>query len=255
MFVMKIKQSNNKSQNNLNVFSYSQIKNQIIKIFFFILVSLKALIKTIFIPKKTGLYKYKNYDEYKKIQIMGNIEGIESNRYWVTENNIKFLSNFLKKEVPNLKFGICHGTRQGKEQELFSKYLDISVIGTEISPTATRFPKTIQWDFHDVKDEWVNNVDFIYSNSFDHSYKPEACLDAWMKCITEDGVLILEWTTDHTEFNELDPFGATLKYYKKLINKKYNIIKMFKSPDNRFWRLRKTYFLIVSHKKEKIKIK
>ena len=246
---MKIKQSNNKSQSNLKVFLSLQKKSHIIKIVLLVLARLKALLKTIFIPKKPGLHKYKNYDEYKKIQIDGNIEGIKSNRCWVTENNIKFLSNFLEKEVPNLKFGICHGTRQGKEQEGFSKYLGISVIGTEISPSATMFPNTIQWDFHNVKDEWVNNVDFIYSNSFDHSYKPEACLDAWMKCITDGGVLILEWTTDHIEYTELDPFGATLKYYKKLISKKYNLIKILKSPDNRFWRLRKTYFLIVSHKK------
>lgn len=246
---MKIKQPNNKSQSNLKVLLLLQKKSCIIKIVLLVLARLKALLKTIFIPKKPGLHKYKNYDEYKKIQIDGNIEGIKSNRCWVTENNIKFLSNFLEKEVPNLKFGICHGTRQGKEQEGFSEYLGISVIGTEISPTATMFPNTIQWDFHNVKDEWVDNVDFIYSNSFDHSYKPEACLDAWMKCITEDGVLILEWTTDHIGYNELDPFGATLKYYKKLISKKYNLIKILKSPDNRFWRLRKTYFLIVSHKK------
>lgn len=240
---MKIKQSKG--------FLVFAKKTHIIKIFLLVLRYLKPLLKTIFIPKKTGLYKYKNYDEYKKMQIEGNIEGIKSNRCWATENNIKFLSNFLKKEVPNLKFGICHGTRQGKEQEWFSKYSGIPVIGTEISPTATVFPNTIQWDFHNVKDEWVNNVDFIYSNSFDHSYNPEACLDAWMKCITENGVVILEWTPAHVEYNELDPFGATLKDYKKLISKKYNLVKILKSPDNHFWRLRKTYFLIVSHKKEK----
>lgn len=246
---MKIKQSNNESQSNLNGFLSLQKKSYIIKAFLSVLAYLKKSLKIIFIPKKTGLYKYKNYYEYKKIQIDGNIEGIKSNRCCITENNIKFLSNFLVKEVPNLKFGICHGTRQGKEQEGFSKYLGISVIGTEISPNATMFPNTIQWDFHNVKDEWVNNVDFIYSNSFDHSYKPEACLDSWMKCITNDGVLILEWTNDDINYNELDPFGATFKYYKKLVSKKYNLIKILKSPDNRFWRLRKTYFLIVSHKK------
>jgi len=213
---------------------------------------LKALIKTILIPKKTGLYKYKNYGEYKEIQIEGNTEGIKSNRCWATENNIKFLSDFLKKEIPNLKFGICHGTRQGKEQEWFSKYLGIPVIGTEISPTAAAFPNTIQWDFQDVKDEWINGVDFIYSNSFDHSYNPETCLDAWMKCITENGVVILEWTPAHVEYNELDPFGATLKDYRKLVSKKYNLVKILKSPDNHFWRLTNTYFLIVSHKKRKL---
>ncbi len=210
---------------------------------------LKALLKNVLIPKKSGLYKYRDYDEYKRIQIAGNMEGIESGRCWVTENNIIFLADFLRKNVPDLKFGICHGTRQGTEQEGFSECLGIPVIGTEISPSAAMFPNTIQWDFHDVKDEWVGNVDFIYSNSFDHSYKPDACLDAWMRCVSDDGVLILEWTTAHIEYNKLDPFGATLEGYRSMISKKYNLVKVLKSPDNRFWRLRKTYFLVVSHKK------
>ena len=111
------------------------------------------------------LYKYKNYDEYKKIQEEGNIQKIKC--CWVLENNIKILSNYLTKYIEDIKFGICHGTRRGKEQEWFKKYLnikDLKIVGTEISKTATLFPDTIQWDFHDVKEEWINNADFIYSN-------------------------------------------------------------------------------------------
>ena len=209
---------------------------------------IKTIITTFLSPKKTGLYKYKNYDHYKKVQIEGNIRKI--NNCWVNEDNIKFLSDFLKKEIPNLKFGICHGTRRGLEQKWFNKYLGIKVIGTEISHTATRFPNTIQWDFHDVKDEWIHNTDFIYSNSFDHSYKPKECLDAWMSCLKKNGLLILEWTTGHIKFNELDPFGETLDGYKKLTAKKYTVKQVLKSPNNHFWKLHKTYFVIISHKNE-----
>ena len=200
----------------------------------------------IFHTKKTGLYRYKNYSHYKKVQVEGNIKKI--NQSWVVEKNIKYLSSFLKNEVPNLKFGICHGTRRGKEQEWFSKYLSINVIGTEISPTATQFPNTIQWDFHDVKPEWINNIDFIYSNSFDHSYKPKECLDAWMSCIKKSGMLILEWTTGHIGVDELDPFGATLDAYKILITEKYKIKKILKAPSNRLWKLHNRYYFIISHK-------
>ena len=50
---------------------------------------------------------------------------------------------------------------------------DVKVIGTEIASDAeNRFPNTIEWDFHNVKDEWLNNVDFIYSNSFDQQIVP-----------------------------------------------------------------------------------
>jgi hypothetical protein len=205
---------------------------------------MKKLINLFF--KKKGLFKYKDYEQYKKIQIEGNIKKI--NNCFVDENNIKFLSHYLKKNINNPKFGICHGTRQGKEQEWFRKYLGIEVIGTEISPTATKFPNTIQWDFHDVKKEWINNVDFIYSNSFDHSYKPKECLDAWMSCINKRGILILEWTNAHIEMNKLDPFGADLNDYKKLILNKYTIKEILKAPTNRFWRFKKTYFIIICKK-------
>ncbi|MEJ0015745.1 MAG: hypothetical protein WDN25_04115 [Acetobacteraceae bacterium] len=46
------------------------------------------------------------------------------------------------------------------------------MLGTEISDTATQSSTTIQWDFHEVKPEWLNSVDFIYSVSWDHRYDP-----------------------------------------------------------------------------------
>jgi len=70
---------------------------------------------------KMQLYKYKNYDEYKKIQEEGNIQKIKC--CWVLENNIKILSNYLTKYIEDIKFGICHGTRRGKEQEWFKNIL------------------------------------------------------------------------------------------------------------------------------------
>ncbi len=149
-----------------------------------------------------------DYEKYRNIQIEGNKRKI--NNIWVLENNIKFLSDYIKKTVGSVDFGLCHGTRRGKEQEWFAKYLKCDVLGTEISETATQFPNTIQWDFHDVKPEWIGSVDFIYSNSFDHSYNPEQCLKSWMRCIKPGGVCILEHTSGHTNATKLDPFGAHL---------------------------------------------
>jgi len=171
------------------------------------------------------LHKYKNYEEYRKVQEAGNIQKIKCQ--WAQENEIKSLANYIKKQLPNAKFGICHGTRRGNEQKWFREALGIDVIGTEISKTATDFPHTIQWDFHEVKPEWVNNVDFIYSNTFDHSFDPPNCLDRWMSCIKkQDGFCIIEWTkTGHGDrwSNELDPFGASLEELEQLIKIKYAI--------------------------------
>lgn len=52
--------------------------------------------------------------------------------------------------------------------------------------------------------------DFIYSNSLDHSYDPEKALDAWMSCLTKNGVCIIEHSSGDEKSTELDPFGAPL---------------------------------------------
>jgi hypothetical protein len=167
------------------------------------------------------VYKYKNYEHYKQIQIQANKRKID--KVWVQQDHIEFLSKYLKKNIPFINSGICHGTRRGLEQKWFREYLNCNVIGTEISPTAKKFPNTIEWDFHEVKSEWKGAIDFIYSNSFDHSYKPSECLDSWMTCIKNDGICIIEWSNNDKRSKESDPFGATEKEYEELILKKYNI--------------------------------
>lgn len=158
-----------------------------------------------------------DYDEYRRIQMDGNRKKID--RVWVREENIEFLSDYIRGLGLSPALGICHGTRRGKEQEWFRSHLGGEVIGTEISDTANEYPNTIQWDFHDAKPEWIDAVDFIYSNSFDHSYAPEKCMNTWMSCVKRGGVCILEHSTLHgpSGANELDPFGADLVVMPYLI--------------------------------------
>jgi hypothetical protein len=175
-----------------------------------------------------------DYNKYREIQIKGNKNKIDL--IWVLEENICFLSNYIKTNIQQPRFGICHGTRRGKEQEWFRKYLKCEVIGTEISDTADQFPYTIQWDFHDVKPEWIESVDFIYSNSFDHSYDPQTCLNAWMSCLKKGGICILEHSSLHSPdaSTELDPFGADTILMPYLItiwgDGKYGIRQIIESP-------------------------
>ena len=156
-----------------------------------------------------------NYEKYKRIQIDGNRKKLH--KVWVKEENIAYLANYIRSVVVTPEFGLCHGTRSGNEQNWFRKYLNCTVVGTEISDTATNFSFTIRWDFHDTKPEWTNSVDFIYSNSLDHSFDPEHCLSAWMSCIREGGVCILEHTSGHEVATRLDPFGAELSQMLHLI--------------------------------------
>ena len=129
---------------------------------------------------------------------------------WVHRRTIDFLAAWLHEKLGRVQFGLCHGTRGGHGQKWFSEALGAYVLGTEISSTATRFPRTIQWDFHEVRPEWRNDVDFIYSNSYDHSYDPEKCFSAWASCLRPGGVMLLEHSQQNTDqaVTELDPFGA-----------------------------------------------
>jgi hypothetical protein len=180
------------------------------------------------------IHKYSSYEDYKLIQTEANKRKID--RVWVNEENVKHISDYILKSCGNINYGLCHGTRRGYEQAWFSKYLNCEVIGTEISDTATDFPNTIMWDFHDMKEEWLSNVDFIYSNSFDHSYKPEECLNTWMSCLNKKGICILEHSSNHLpeRCSEVDPFIATLEYMPYLIAKwsrgKFGCIDIFEGP-------------------------
>lgn len=175
-----------------------------------------------------------DYEQYRRMQEDGNKRKIE----WVAvkEENIKFLADYIQHHLATPEFGICHGTRRGKEQEWFRKHLGCEVIGTEISATATQFPHTVQWDFHEVKPEWLNAVDFIYSNSFDHTYDPEKCLNAWTSCLKLGGLCFLEHASAQSQraANMLDPFGADLPMMPYLILQwgkgKYAVREIIQSP-------------------------
>ena len=175
-----------------------------------------------------------DYERYRDTQQRGNKGKI--NNVWVLEENVAFLSSYIRERIPQPRFGICHGTRRGKEQEWFRKYLGCEVIGTEISETATTFPHTIQWDFHEVRPEWVGAADFIYSNSFDHSYDPQKCLTAWMRCLRPGGMTILEHSSLHEPqgASELDPFGADLVEMPYLITTwgdgRYGVRQLLPAP-------------------------
>ena len=175
-----------------------------------------------------------DYEKYREIQVQGNKKKIS--QVWVIEENIAFLAAYVKNLIDSPKFGICHGTRRGKEQAWFRKYLGCEVIGTEISDTAEDFPNTIQWDFHKAKPEWIDAVDFIYSNSLDHSYNPELCLNVWMSCLRKDGLCIIEHSSLHEPqgANELDPFGANTWVMPYLIttwgNGRYGVRQLLTAP-------------------------
>ena len=184
------------------------------------------------------LYKHKDYKEYVAAQIEKNIRKLEN--VWVRDEELILLAGKIKRYIPKPEFGLCHGVRNGWEVKRLKELLGIKILGTDISPTASQFPDTIEWDFHKVKKEWVNNVDFIYTNSFDHSYDPQMCLDLWMECIKKGvGVCFIHWgSSNKTSIDAADCVSGTLNDYRKLFNEKYRIVEEFGKASRLFFAIK-----------------
>ena len=165
------------------------------------------------------IYKYKNYDEYKDTQIFFNKQKI--NKVWADENTLKIVSNFLKENIKSEKIkGLCHGSRNGFEQKCFINEIpNAEVIGTDISETANDYDNSIVHDFHDEKKEWIENFDFVYSNSLDQSYDPEKALNTWINQVKKDRYVIIEHSDQHGVISsgKMDPFGVEANFFPYLL--------------------------------------
>ena len=186
------------------------------------------------------IYKYKNYDEYKDTQIFFNKQKI--NKVWADENTLKIVSNFLKENIKSEKIkGLCHGSRNGFEQKCFINEIpNVEVIGTDISETANDYDNSIVHDFHDEKKEWIENFDFVYSNSLDQSYDPEKALNTWINQVKKDRYVIIEHSDQHGVISsgKMDPFGVEANFFPYLLTEWFGhkislkIIKSIKKNKN-----------------------
>jgi hypothetical protein len=162
------------------------------------------------------LFEYPDYDTYRAVQTAGNKAKLK--RQFVKESHIVTLAKAVDAAIGPVSFGLCHGTRRGLEQAWFSAHLKGNpyVLGTEISDTATDFPATVQWDFHDRNPDWAGKADFVYSNSWDHAFDPARAFAAWVESLRPGGWLMLDHTREQSpeSANALDPFGVT---YEKLV--------------------------------------
>ena len=199
------------------------------------------------------IYKYKNYDEYKDTQIFFNKQKI--NKVWADENTLKIVSNFLKENIKSEKIkGLCHGSRNGFEQKCFINEIpNVEVIGTDISETANDYDNSIVHDFHDEKKDWIENFDFVYSNSLDQSYDPEKALNTWINQVKKDRYVIIEHSDQHGVISsgKMDPFGVEANFFPYLLTEWFGhkislkIIKSIKKNKNDapvyFFIMRKTF--------------
>jgi len=195
----------------------TQLKNLINKILFKLGYRISKTNNTNELVK---IYKYKDYEEYKETQIFYNKKKI--NHVWADELTLGKVANFITKNIKKDEIkGICHGSRNGFEQSFFNKnILNSSIIGTDISETATNYKNSVVWDFHKVKDEWVNCYDFVYSNSLDQSFDPKTALTSWIGQINKGGYIIIEHTDQHSVLasGKMDPFGVEPNFFPYLLS-------------------------------------
>ena len=156
------------------------------------------------------LYEYSSYEEYRDTQIFHNKRKIDT--VFADKARLNKISEVLNSKFDNDKIlGICHGSRNGFEQNFLNQCSqNIFSIGTDISETAKDFENSVQWDFHDVKKEWINKYHFVYTNSLDQSWNPKKALLTWFDQLKENGLLIIEHTKYHSSehASEMDPFGV-----------------------------------------------
>ena len=165
------------------------------------------------------LWKYKNYEEYVRVQTEGNISKLKN--VWADQK----VFDIIAKYKPDAKDIICHGTRNGAELDMFKKAIPslYYIVGTEISHTAKQFPNTIQHDFHEQIASYVNKFDIVYSNSLDHSYDPFKALKTWTDQVNKDGMLCIELATGaENKMRELDPLEISPKELTKIIEEDFN---------------------------------
>jgi hypothetical protein len=174
------------------------------------------------------------FDRYRELQIFHNRRKL--NQVWADAETLSFIAGWLKEHRARPEVGICHGSRNGFEQRELARLLDCEVIGTDISNTASQFPNTSQWDFHEPKPEWVGRFSFVYTNSFDHAFDPQRALTTWCDQLADHGVVFIEHTMAHSpkEASEMDPFGAHPMIMPYLIFEwgrgKFELIDILKPP-------------------------
>ena len=165
------------------------------------------------------IYQYTDYKDYVAAQTEAN--HVKLDHIYVSAHTIDRVVSLC----PQAASVLCHGTRNGAEQRLFQQRLSTAkVLGTEISDTALQFADTVQWDFHDVKAEWIGAWNIVYSNSFDHSNDPVRALTTWREQLSPDGSLFIEHSP-HVKSRRWDPLEINSEELQALFRQVDLIIK------------------------------
>ncbi len=172
-----------------------------------------------------NLMTYPTYDAYRDEQCK--YANKKRQVVFEDEKTIENLCVKMRSRSPEpFTQGLVHGVRNGKFMTFIKQSLGIDLVSTEISPArSTDRPESVEggWDFHNVKPEWENSFDFVWSSSYFHSYDPYKCIQQWMKCVkrgsTGQCILLHHAPGETAKQVERDiPFGANLDQTILMIN-------------------------------------
>ena len=170
------------------------------------------------------IHQFADYDQYLETERRGSRYRM-NRRPTANKHSVRLIADYLQQHYSSPLSILCHGARDGTEVRLFrGVFPEAKVLGTDVFTKGS--PDVIEWDYHRQKPEWVNHWDLIYSNSLDHSPKPEEGLVTWIEQLNPTGSLFLVWTFSHQlndkpqlPFPGGDCFGATLHEYIDLLRK------------------------------------
>lgn len=163
------------------------------------------------------IHPHSNYLDYKNAQIEKNI--IKFGTVWAKKEEIKACCNYMDGHNVIPTNGICHGVRNGWEIIEFNKLIPgCHIVGTDISYTITKVQNGIEHDFHDIREEWVATMDFVYSNSLDHAFDPIRALSVWTSQLRMSGILFVGWF-EKNGIDKADCFLANTSEIMELIQK------------------------------------
>jgi hypothetical protein len=151
-----------------------------------------------------------DYEAYRTAQNIGN--RVKLQHVYTKPDVIDAIARHARDNAAAVTGILCHGTRNGAEIAWFAeRFPKAAALGTDIADSATMFQNTIQWDFHDMRDDWRGRWSIVYSNSWDHAMEPRRAFRAWSDSLAAGGILYLEHGPGHQKVDRLDMFGATRK--------------------------------------------
>jgi len=164
-------------------------------------------------------YSFMDYNEYFETQVTTNRKKANNRGTgfsWVKPKELDLVAVHIRENTRLPHTGICHGVRTGAEVRYLRQTLSPDVIGTDL--VAHEFKDVVIHDMNVVNSDWVNSVDFVYSNSFDHAFDPYLTFNRWMDQLRDGGKCYIHWGPGYANINRPNCTGGTKRDLERFVD-------------------------------------